>query len=406
MSKSFCFYYQKRFGGNNIIGTSAIKLGSTRGKGSSTRMFNYCKQHSKDTSECINQFINIVPSPSTPTPPTPYIYSALGTGLNGTCNALAIDNVGKVYAAGDFTKAGGNPVNYVAVWDGKEWSPVGPGLRGPCTTLAIDNEGTLYAAGVFDISFVFFDFFDDENLEWTPVLGDEIKDQNILDITIGNDYKILIIGGIFKKIGKEVLNNIAEWDGTILSALGSGLNGPCYCITLYGQLNLYAGGAFTVAGNISANNVAMWDRSRWSALGSGLNGTCYGITCDDQGNVYAGGNFTEAGGNLANNIAMWNGSTWSALGSGLNGTCKTLVFFQGKLYAGGEFTEAGGILVDDIAVWNGSEWSALGSGLNGDCNAIKIYKNTLYLGGSFTVAGGVSANNVAKTKKDTNKFVF
>jgi hypothetical protein len=49
--------YQKGFGGNNKIVGASINLGCTRGKGSSTRMFNYCNQHSKQPSVCINQFI-------------------------------------------------------------------------------------------------------------------------------------------------------------------------------------------------------------------------------------------------------------------------------------------------------------------------------------------------------------
>ena len=36
-------------------------LGSTRGKGSSTRMFTYCKQNSANPSLCINKFIKSTP---------------------------------------------------------------------------------------------------------------------------------------------------------------------------------------------------------------------------------------------------------------------------------------------------------------------------------------------------------
>jgi hypothetical protein len=51
--------YQKHFGGNNkILGTS-INMGCTKGRGSTTRMFNYCKQNSTNKSECINNFITI-----------------------------------------------------------------------------------------------------------------------------------------------------------------------------------------------------------------------------------------------------------------------------------------------------------------------------------------------------------
>ena len=37
---------QKRFGGNNKIAGVSVNLGATKGRGSSTRMFNYCKQRS------------------------------------------------------------------------------------------------------------------------------------------------------------------------------------------------------------------------------------------------------------------------------------------------------------------------------------------------------------------------
>jgi titin len=55
-------------GGNHKIESVTIKLGSTKGRGSSTRMFNYCNQRSANPSLCINQFITLIPSiPSAPT---------------------------------------------------------------------------------------------------------------------------------------------------------------------------------------------------------------------------------------------------------------------------------------------------------------------------------------------------
>lgn len=48
--------YQKRFGGNNKIVAQSINLGCTKGKGSSTRMYNFCNKRKSD-GECINQFI-------------------------------------------------------------------------------------------------------------------------------------------------------------------------------------------------------------------------------------------------------------------------------------------------------------------------------------------------------------
>ena len=84
--------------------------------------------------------------------------------------------------------------------------------------------------------------------------------------------------------------------------------------------NLYAGGYFTTAGGVAANNIAKWDGSAWSALGSGMNGQpdVYALAVSGT-NLYAGGCFTTAGGVPANNIAKWDGSAWSALGSGMDG---------------------------------------------------------------------------------------
>jgi hypothetical protein len=49
---------QKRFGGDNKIATVSVKLGSTKGRGSSTRMFNWCVRNSPAPSLCIKSFTN------------------------------------------------------------------------------------------------------------------------------------------------------------------------------------------------------------------------------------------------------------------------------------------------------------------------------------------------------------
>jgi len=49
--------FYSNIGANQPIVAGTINLGCTRGRGSSTRMFSYCKQHSSNPSECINQFV-------------------------------------------------------------------------------------------------------------------------------------------------------------------------------------------------------------------------------------------------------------------------------------------------------------------------------------------------------------
>ena len=121
------------------------------------------------------------------------------------------------------------------------------------------------------------------------------------------------------------------------------MDGACLALVFDGSGNLYAGGAFTTAGGVSANNIAKWNGSSWSAIGSGTNGRVSALGFDNSGNLYAGGAFTTAGGVSANNIAKWNGSNWRALGSGVDGAVDALAIDGvGNLYAGGEFSTAGG----------------------------------------------------------------
>ncbi len=114
------------------------------------------------------------------------------------------------------------------------------------------------------------------------------------------------------------LIDIARWDGTSWSALGTGMNDIVYALAFDASGNLYAGGQFTTAGGVAANRIAKWDGTSWSALGTGMSSIVYALAFDASGNLYAGGQFTTAGGVAANDIAKWDGTSWSALGTGMN----------------------------------------------------------------------------------------
>lgn len=297
-------------------------------------------------------------------------WSALGSGMNSTVADLEVDGNGNVYAGGSFTTAGGNSVNYVAKWDGNNWSALGTGMNSAVMALAVDGAGNLYA------------------------------------------------GGFFTMAGGVSANYIAKWNGASWSALGTGMSvGPANGLPLVRSLavdgsgNLYAGGDFFKAGGITVNHIAKWNGSSWSALGSGTAGTVLAVAADGSGNVYVGGQFLSIGGVNFNSIAKWNGSSWSPLGSGMAGsstfstvTIRALVVDgDGNLYAGGSFATAGGVNANCIAKWNGSSWSALGSGVNpvivygsGVFAILPVGNEVLYVGGSFMRVGGIAANNFAR----------
>lgn len=204
----------------------------------------------------------------------------------------------------------------------------------------------------------------------------------------------LVAAGEFTTAGGDTVNRIARWDGTTWSPLGEGLNGTVHALAVVGN-NVYAGGAFTVAGDDTAHRIARWDGTDWSSLGVGMNNPVYTLTVRDT-DLYAGGGFTTAGAAAANRIARWDGSAWSPLGSGTNNNVSALAFLGTDLYAGGSFTTAGGVSAPRIARWDGASWSAVGAGVTNTVSELATMGKDLYAGGAFTTAGGGSANHIAR----------
>ena len=303
-------------------------------------------------------------------------WSALGSGLTRVTGslipeifALAVLPSGDLIAGGQFDIAGGVPASGIARWDGTSWSALGSGV---VTSFGgLPAGGTVYALAVLPS-------------------GD------------------LVAGGSFFSAGGVSARNIARWNGASWSALGSGTSGGNGGIGLVFSLavlpngNLVGAGDFTAAGGVAANNIATWNGSSWSTLGSGVTvqfgfgSPILALAVTSTGDLIAGGNFTTAGGVAARNIARWNGTSWAALGSGvgLSGSSQSVIALavlpSGDLVAGGNFSTAGGVAVNRIARWNGVSWAALGSGVNNTINALAVFPG----GDLFTVsAGGIARWN-------------
>lgn len=217
--------------------------------------------------------------------------------------------------------------------------------------------------------------------------------------------------GSFSQVGGVFCENIARWNGTSWSAMGTGLNSVGRTIAVIGT-NVYVGGAFTTAGGVTCNRIAMWNGTAWSSLGTGLTGTT-GPDCNiirASGNlIYVGGRFFTAGGVAVGHIAVYNTTTlqWSALGSGMSGGTATSVYSitittDGRIIAAGQFTSVDGVAASNIAIRTGTVWSAFSTGITGGAinevytTAINNTNNALYAGGGFTTAGYKTVSNVAR----------
>ncbi len=277
------------------------------------------------------------------------VWEPLGSGIEGVYRMVRalIMYDGNLIAGGSgyFVSHGGDTANYIASWNGIDWSSLGSRPNETVKALTLHN---------------------------------------------GN----LIAGGWFSVIGGTYANYIGLWDGNTWSALGSGLNNGVHALTGY-QDDLIAGGEFTSAGGRSVANIAKWYFLSWYGLtAGGVNGQVNALTVHD-GNLIVAGQFTMAGGTPASNIASWNGYSWSAVSSGTNGYINALAVYGGNLIAGGYFTSAGGVTANNIAAWNGMDWSALDSGTDLPVYSLAQYDGYLVAGGVFTRAGGMGASSIA-----------
>ncbi|MFH0981994.1 MAG: thrombospondin type 3 repeat-containing protein [Planctomycetota bacterium] len=304
-------------------------------------------------------------------PSAPGQWSALGSGMNFYVRAFTVfdDGTGPaLYAGGDFTLAGGVWAPFIAKWNGTQWSALGSGsgMNNWVFALTVFDDGTgpaLYAGGEFTTAGgVTANWIAKWNgTQWSAL--DSGMNNVVRALTVFDDGTgpALYAGGYFGTAGGVPANGIAKWNGTQWSALGSGMNAVVIALTVFDDGSgpaLYAGGGFTTAGGETANYIAKWNGTQWLALGSGMNSYVYALTVFDDGTgpaLYAGGMFTTAGAVPANRIAKWNGTKWSSLGSGMNEWVFALTVFDDgtgpALYAGGDFTTAGGIPSSRIARW-------------------------------------------------------
>ncbi len=215
------------------------------------------------------------------------------------------------------------------------------------------------------------------------------------------------------------------------STSGGGPFGDVYALALAPNGDIIAGGAFTTVGPSSQENrIARWNGSVWSALGSGMNNTVVAVAALPNGDVVASGFFTTAGGVAANNIARWNGTAWAPMGPGPGFAPRALLAMpNGDVVAGGAgvarwngsawATLAGLADVNDLAVdsaggiiavgsfnggvsrWDGAAWTVIGGGVMRQSfpfvNSVVVQTNgAIVVAGGFNSAGGVPVSNIAR----------
>jgi len=309
---------------------------------------------------------------------------------DGVVYDILIHPDGTYYFVGTFTTCTGTTVaaKYICQYDGSStWAAVGAGT-------ATDGTGT---AGLFSID---------------------------IDPDTGKIY----VGGNIAAIGGTTAYNVAEWDGSSWSALGTelGFNGGLNDVTVHDGW-LYALGIFTETYSGGVTGLGRFAKfelgvsSEWEeASPSGLNNFAYQMTWLPNGTAVIGGTFTTADGVTANRLALFNGNGVVPLGdgTGANGTVRDVAArSDGKVLIIGDFTTLGGMAIADYCgLWDGSGYSPLTIDLPGtpttytaDTVDVGGVRRDMYIGFSTEGDADVSQLNSvtnAGSAKVFPKFVF
>jgi hypothetical protein len=320
-------------------------------------------------------------------------------------------NGSKLYAGGYAVGTGGlvSTNTGVDVFDGANWSNAAGELEGgSCVVYDIGFlRGDIYFAGTFSRAngqsssgLVKWNGSDFVNIGFAGAA-----------FALVSDGTNLYVGGVFTNAGGVLNTNVARYDGTNWYAMGGvgfyngTLSSYVNVLELHNGL-LYAGGIFTNAGPVAATNVAVWNGSSWSSLGTGsangVNGTVSALAFQGD-DLYVGGNFGVAGGVSAFGIARWSGGSWSALGAGCRGGVQCIGVLGSDIYVSGGFTNVGGVNARELAKWDGFGWSTWPTTdgvfvypLNDVGNKMVVNNGSLYIGGVFNQAGDVIANHVVR----------
>lgn len=325
-----------------------------------------------------------------------------GQGLSGgAMKSLTVYDDGSgpaLYAAGDFSSAGGKVLSHLAKWDGADWSAIGPpGTEHPELLAATLDDGT--GPALYGMS---YDFVPGQRIalvarwsgvSWeplsvapgtgfgtggssTPLAGLQVSNLSTFDP--GSGPAVVAAGDLMLADG-ALATGIARWNGSAWTAVAepppAGLISKS--LSAFAEFDdgsgraLYAGGRFQAPDGGPEFRLAKRVGDTWQpVLGSSgeslVGGDVLALSVFDDGSgpsLFAAGQALEGVG--ADVLARWDGTTWTAADAdpeAPDNVWSLAVFDDGtgsSLFVAGDFANVDGFANVDIARWDGASWSAL-----------------------------------------------
>jgi hypothetical protein len=307
---------------------------------------------------------------------------------------------GDLVAGGTFTIIDGVPANSLARWNGTTWSAFG-NPSGVVTRLCIMRNGDLVVAGSFSTigGIAAANIARWNGTAWSPLGAGVSGIATMLPMQNGD----LVVGGTFASAGGVPANNVASWSGGAWVPMGGGTNGHVQALTELPNGDVVAGGAFSSAGGVGvgAGNIARWNGTTWSAVGSIATPVRALATLPNGNPVAAAGQFVLFS-PTPFVVSRWTGASWQQLGApffndgGLLGIAALTTLPDGDVLAGGWFGVSGQPW-HGVSRWNGIAWTHDATGPRSPVVDLQRARNGDALAaGLFWTAGAQLAAQLAR----------
>ncbi len=317
----------------------------------------------------------------------------LGEGTNGPVKVLLTLGSGDLLVAGDFTEAGGEAMNMVALWNGADYVPLGTGIQGQ-VNCATEFAGSIYIGGNSINGISDLAVWNGTTWSHSVVFDGKFPNINALHVHDGTLYaagQVMGFAGVDDIVKRKV--------GDYWEDVGSIFNDAVLSLGTHNG-DLVAGGSFTQMVTVTdpiTNHVARFDGTDWLELGGGLDAT---VRCllEVDGELYAGGDLfanvipTFGLAKMESGAMEWTNllpehATYMSSGPGPS-YIASLVERDGMFYFGGQFgLEFLMVYGNHIGSFNGQpDGVAPMALLNNEVHTVAIVNDRLVMGGAFDLS--------------------